>query len=314
MNIVVLIALLVIVAVFLAMVAFHRWLRSTNDIQQRLVGANFRANRSSTMSQREVLAERMNRRLGRFAFFARLERQLAAADSPMSVAEHLMLRFGCTSGGFLLGWLASGVILSGIMVAIIGWMVPTIVLSRQQARRMRAFNNQLPDMLNLMVGSLRAGHGLLHACNVIKQEMPDPLSTEIGRVIRETSLGYSIDRAWNHLVERMQSEDLKLIVTCINIQNEVGGSLSEVLENIGETIRERVKLKGELVVLTAQQRATGWVLSVLPFGVGTLLMVLNPNYMMGMFEPGWPRLIPLAAGVMIILGNLTIQYILKIDI
>lgn len=314
MTIVALIALLVGLTVFSAAAGFHRWLRGSNEVQQRLIGANIRATTALTPTERETLHTRVHRRIGHYSFMAKIEQQLAAADSNMSATEHLLLRLGCVAGGFVIGWVLSGLVLSGIMLGIVGWLIPTMQLNRQQANRVKAFNNQLGDMLNLMVGSLRAGHGLLHACNVVRQEMPNPLSKEIGHVIRETSLGYSLDSAWDHLAERMGSDDLDLIVTCFRVQNEVGGSLAEVLETISQTIRERVKLKGEVGVLTAQQRMAGWILSLMPFALGTFLMVLNPDYMMGMFAPGWPRLIPLFAGIMIILGNISIRQILKIEV
>lgn len=314
MTFVLLIAGLVTLIILFIAAGIQHALRKASEEQQRLIGANIQRRVQLTLPSSETLQKRVNRRLGKYSYMARLEQQLAAADSKMSATEQLLLRLGCTLGGFLIGWLISGVAVSGLLLAIVGWMIPTVLLNRQQAQRIKAFNSQLPDMLNLMVGSLRAGHGLLHACNVVSQEMPKPIATEIGIVIRETSLGYSLDEAWDRLAERMNSDDLDLIVTCFRIQNEVGGSLADVLDTISQTIRERVKLKGDVSVLTAQQRMAGWILSLLPFVIGTALMVLNPDYMMGMFEPGWPRLIPVACGVMIILGNITIQQILKIEV
>jgi tight adherence protein B len=314
MTFVLLIAGLVALTIIFAAAGIQHSLRNTSDMQQRLLGANMQGEGKLTPTVSDTLGKRVDRRLRKYSYMAELEQQLAAANSKMSATEHILLRLGCVVGGFVLGWFISGIIFSGLLLAIVGWMVPALVLSRQQAQRVKAFNNQLPDMLNLMVGSLRAGHGLLHACNVVSREMPEPLATEIGVVIRETSLGYNLDEAWDRLADRMGSDDLDLIVTCFRIQNEVGGSLADVLDTIAQTIRERIKLKGEIGVLTAQQRLSGWVLSLLPFVIGTALMLLNPDYMMGMFEPGWPRLIPVICGIMIILGNVTIQQILKIDV
>jgi tight adherence protein B len=168
-------------------------------------------------------------------------------------------------------------------------------------------------MLNLLVGSLRAGYGLLHACNVVKDEMPSPISTEFSRVIKEVSLGFSINSALDHMVDRLNDEDLSLIVTSIHVQNEVGGSLADVLDSISGTIRERIKIKGQIRVMTSQQRATGWMLTGLPFATGTFLMMINPEYMMEMFQPGWPLLIPAGAVFMVILGNLGMKWAMKIE-
>jgi tight adherence protein B len=312
MNLVFIITLFVTIAIFLIFVGLHRWLSWSAEVQQRLAGAN--AQTGLELFNRNALNARVGKRLGKLSFAGRIERQLVMADSQWTVAEYVMLRLGSTLLAFVVGWFISGQFIGGLLLSVLGWTAPAFYIRHQQTQRSKAFGEQLPDMLNLLVGSLRAGYGLMHACNVIRQEMPDPISTEFGRVIKETSLGYSLDRAFGHMIERLQNDDLELIVTAINIQNEVGGSLAEVLNTISETIRERVKLKGEIRVLTAQQRMTGWILSLLPFGVGTLLMLLNPGYMMEMFKPGWTLLLPLTATIMIIFGNITIRWLTKIEV
>ncbi len=225
----------------------------------------------------------------------------------------MLIRFGLTALLFLLGWLISRNLLGGLLLSGFGWMAPGLYLKQAQTKRAADFATQLPDMLNLLVGSLRAGYGLLHACNVVKDEMPNPIGAEFARVIKEVSLGFSVTTALDHMVDRLKDEDLSLIVTAIHIQNEVGGSLADVLESTAATIRERIKLKGQIRVMTSQQRATGWVLTALPFAAGTFLMLLNPDYMMEMFQPGWPMLIPLSATVMVILGNMTMRMVMKVE-
>lgn len=312
MNPVLIITIFVIIAIFLVFVGLYRWLSGSNELQQRLAGANPQA--GVDMFNRAIISERFNKRLKRTSFAGRIEQQLTAADSNLTPAEYIMLRIGCALFALLLGWLISGQLIGGLLLAIVGWAVPAFIIRRQQASRMRAFGEQLPDMLNLLVGSLRAGYGLMQACNAVCQEMPEPISKEFARVVKEASLGYSLEQAFAHMMERLQNDDLELIVTAINVQNEVGGSLAEVLATISETIRERVKVKGEIRVLTAQQRMTGWILSMLPFGLGTIMMLLNPDYMMGLFQPGWILIIPLGAGVMIILGNITMQWLMQIEV
>lgn len=312
MNLVLIITLLVTIAIFLIFIGLHRWLSWSAEVQQRLAGANTQT--GMEIFNRDALNARVGKRLGQLSFAGRIERQLVMADSKWTVAEYLMLRLGCTLLALLAGWFISGQIIGGILLSVLGWMAPAFYIQRLQAQRSKNFGEQLPDMLSLLVGSLRAGYGLMHACNVIRQEMPDPISTEFGRVVKEASLGYSLDRAFSHMIERLQNDDLELIATAISIQNEVGGSLAEVLETISDTIRERVKLKGEVRVLTAQQRMTGWILSLLPFGVGTLFTLLNPNYMMEMFKPGWVLILPTTAAIMIILGNITMRWLSKVEI
>ncbi|MEZ4734439.1 MAG: type II secretion system F family protein [Caldilineaceae bacterium] len=305
-----LVPFLVMVAVFFAFIGMQRWLQQQSAVQQRLT-ATF--GDDVELRRRNVLSDQVTQTLGKSSMAARLERQLAAADIKMKAAEFLLIRFGLTLLLLLVGWLISGYLLGGLLLAGFGWMAPGMVLKHQQTKRSRDFANQLPDMLNLLVGSLRAGYGLLHACNVVKDEMPDPISAEFDRLIKEVALGFSITSALNHMVERLNDEDLALIVTSIQIQTEVGGSLADVLDTISITIRERIKLKGQIRVMTSQQRATGWVLTGLPFATGTFLMLINPEYMMEMFQPGWTLMIPGGALVMVILGNIAMGWAMKID-
>jgi len=306
-----LVPLLIMIAVFFIFIALYRWLREGSEIERRLSASL--GTEDVEMRRRQALSRHVNQKLGRTSMAARLEQQLIAADIKISAAEFLMIRFGLTAILFVLGWLISGYVPGGALLAIIGWVGPGFYLNHYKNKRARDFATQLPDMVSMLVGSLRAGYGLLHACNVVKDEMPDPISSEFNRVIKEVSLGFSITNALDGMVDRMNDEDLALIVTSIHVQNEVGGSLADVLETIAGTIRERIKLKGQIRVMTAQQRATGWMLTGLPFATGTFLMMINPEYMMEMFKPGWTLAIPITATIMVILGNITMQWMMKID-
>ncbi len=299
------------IAVLFIFAAIHRWLRSSSDVERRLTAAF--GNDDIELRRRNVISDQVNAKLGRLSMAARLERQLASADIKISAGEFLMIRFGLMITLLLLGWVFSGYLAGGLLLSLFGWIGPGMYLKQAQANRSRNFATQLPDMLNLLVGSLRAGYGLLHACNVVKDEMPSPISTEFSRVIKEVSLGFSINSALDHMVDRLNDEDLSLIVTSIHVQNEVGGSLADVLDSISGTIRERIKIKGQIRVMTSQQRATGWMLTGLPFATGTFLMMINPEYMMEMFQPGWPLLIPAGAVFMVILGNLGMKWAMKIE-
>ena len=308
---VLLIPLLIMIAVFFIFAAIYRWLRESGDLDRRLSASL--GTEDVELRRRQALSRQVNQKLGRLSMAARLEHQLVSADIKISAAEFLMIRFGLTALLLLLGWVISGTIFGGLLLSLIGWIGPGIYLNFYRSKRSRDFANQLPDMLSMLVGSLRAGYGLLHACNAVKDEMPNPIASEFDRVIKEVSLGFSITAALDSMADRMEDEDLSLIVTSIHVQNEVGGSLADVLETIAETIRERIKLKGQIRVMTSQQRATGWVLTGLPFATGTFLMMINPEYMMEIFKPGWPLFLPIAAVIMVILGNITMQMVMKID-
>lgn len=312
MNLVVIVSLLIMATVFAAMVGIYRWLGWTRAVEARLQ-ASLRPVEAE-VSSRSRLADTMTNRLRRMSFGERLEHQLAAADSHMSVGEFMIIRLAAMLWAFVIGWLISRQPVAGLLLAAVGWMIPGLWLQTKTNRRAKAFADQLPDMLTMLTGSLRAGYGLLYAISVIEKEMPEPMASEFGRVLKETALGYSLSDALDHLVERVQNDDLELVVTAIHIQSEVGGSLADVLDTISKTIRERIQLKGQIRAITSQQKMTGSVLSALPFIVGTVLFLISPDYMNGILQPGWPMLIPIAAVILVIFGNIVMNQVTKIEI
>jgi tight adherence protein B len=161
---------------------------------------------------------------------------------------------------------------------VLGFFLPKIYLKMRQRGRLNAFNGQLGDGITLMANGLRAGYSLLQAMEAVGREMPEPMSLEFRRVVREVGLGVSNERAFNNLLRRVPSSDLDLMVTAINVQQEVGGNLAEILEIIGFVIRERVRIKGEIQVLTAQGQLSGWIISGLPVVLGLILYAMNPEY------------------------------------
>lgn len=312
MNLPFLTALLVSCAVFCLFAAFHRWLRWHDEIEQRL--APLAVVVEHTPARRRPLSNYINRYLGNWAMAAHVERQLAAGHVTLTVGEYWLIQAGCTLLGFIGGWFVSGQFLGGLLLAGIGWASPGFILQRRRTQHRNAFADQLPDMLSLLVSSLRAGYGLMHACHVIEQEMPDPMAAEFAQTLRETRLGYSINEALAHLVERINNEDLELVVASIQIQNEVGGSLTEVLATISGTIRERIKIQGEIRSMTSQQRMTGWLMTGMPILLAVGMTLLNPDYMMVMFQPGWTLLIPIGALIMIVIGNIVMRMVVKIEV
>jgi len=187
-------------------------------------------------------------------------------------------------------------------------------LKRRQEKRLAAFNNQLGDVLTLLVGSLRAGYSLLHAMDTVVGQVAPPASEEFGRVVREVNLGLPLEEALENLVRRVGSDDLELMVAAINIHHEVGGNLADVLETIEETIRQRVRLQGEIRILTTQQRVTGYILTFLPFILAGILFLINPTYMMRLFTPGWTLAIPIGALISVFLGFLIMRRIVAIEV
>lgn len=244
---------------------------------------------------------------------------LARADVRMTVGEFLLIRVGAAALGFAIGFVvlsrvapALGLLL-GIATAILGYAIPLFYLSFKAKRRRKKFVNQLGDTISLMANSLRAGYSLLQTMDMVSRESADPMATEFRRVVREVGLGISNQEAMENLLRRVPSDDLDLLVTAINIQHEVGGNLAQILTTIGHTIRERVRIKGEIGVLTAQVQISGYIISLMPIGLAALIFMMNPGYMMGMFV--WPYIcMPIAALFMIASGFLIMRKITSIEV
>lgn len=239
--------------------------------------------------------------------------ELMRANWDLTVAEYLLLRIGGTLGAFVLSWLLVGSPIPGFGLAMIVYLTPAVILRWRVSRRQIEFEKQLVDVLVLLNGAVRAGFSLLQATEIVIEEMKPPASEEFSRVRREVQLGLSFPRALRNMTARLDNDDLELLVTAIEIQHQVGGNLATMLSAVTETIRERMRLFGEVRVLTTQQRYTSYLLSVLPFFVGGMLFLMNPAYMMRLFEPRM-ICIPIGSLAGIIVGHFIIQRIAKIDV
>jgi tight adherence protein B len=260
-------------------------------------------------------------------FGANLAREIARADLRLKVSEYLLIWAGATIGVPILMVLVSVampglrnpiVLLFGLLI---GFMLPRFWLGRRKNGRLNAFNKQLPDTITLIANALRAGSSFLQAIELVVRESRPPISTEFGRVIREVNLGLSFDVALENMVRRVRSDDLELMATAIAIQHTVGGNLAEILDSIAFTIRERVRIKGEIRTLTAQQRLSGYVVALLPIGLAAFLFIAAPGFMQPMFDDrvsiaGLPAgvIILLSGGFMMFIGFMLIRRIVDIEV
>jgi len=249
--------------------------------------------------------------------FDNIAKNLAQADLKFRASEFLMLIVLSAVVTTFVGYFISSSLPFAILAGIFGAFLPQLYVARSKGRRLKAFNNQLGDMLNLMVNGLRAGYSTMQAMEAVSKELPSPISVEFRRVVQEMQLGLSMEQALDHLVRRITSDDLDLVITAINVQREVGGNLAEILDVISYTIRERVRIQGEIAALTAQGRATAWVISALPIILVLLLFLINRPYIMQFFNPetrgcGIPIIV--LAGIMVLTGFAVVQKIVKIDI
>ena len=212
----------------------------------------------------------------------KIQRDLARANLKLRPAEYYYIRFGAAAFFGLVLWLFRDPV-SGLIGLFLGYMAPRFWVGRRIGKRLSAFNKQLPDTIVLLSNSLRAGSSFLQSIELVSREGGAPMSEEMGRVVREVNLGLGMEEALQNLVRRIRSEDLDLMVTAIGIQQQVGGNLAEILDTIAFTIRERVRIKGEINTLTAQGKMSGYLVAFLPIAIAGALNVINPAFMEPLF-------------------------------
>jgi tight adherence protein B len=254
----------------------------------------------------------VSKRVEKTSFGDRIARELARADIKFKVAEYLaLIVMSIILFGLVAWFLGNRHPVSALIGAVIGSIAPRTYVNSQKKKRLVKFNDQLPDMLNLMVNGLRAGYSTMQAMEAISKELPPPINDEFRRVVQEMQIGIPMETALENLLRRIPSEDLDFVVTAINVQREVGGNLSEILDNISFTIRERIRIKGEVRVLTGQVRMSGSVLSLIPFGLTLILWFLNPEYLLSVTQGG-P--ICTAAIICLVLGLISSSYFIMMKI
>ena len=233
------------------------------------------------------LTEWVNQRAEKSQRGDKIKSSLARADLKFKVAEYLALVvMSVVIGSLVAGFLGGRSIISFGIGAVIGGIAPGMYVGSQQRKRLVAFDNQLPDMINLMVNGLRAGYSTMQAMEAISKELPPPLCDEFRRVVQEMQLGVPMETALDNLLRRIPSADLDFMITAINVQREVGGNLAEILDTISFTIRERIRIKGEIRVLTSQARSSAKILSMVPVLLSLYLWFANNEYMKNIFLRG----------------------------
>ena len=323
MSLEALLAVLTVGAIICLMVGLERALRpDTRHIDSRLRRYGGRAFQMTESEQKQaaatqvtqMLAKRVEASISGRTFVATMQVDLARANLRLTAAEFLIVQAMAALLIGMLAWLVSGALFVGIAFGLGGWFLPRIWLSRRQASRLKAFNEQLADTISLMSNSMRSGMGLVQSMEMISREAEPPVSEEFQRVVREIGLGVGPQDALQHLVRRVASDDLDLMVTAILVQFEVGGNLSKILDSIATTIRERVKLKGEIKTMSAQGRMAGYMLSGMPVAIGGILMLIAPTYIGKMFTPGPWLVMPVCAVLGILMGSLVINKIVDIEV
>jgi tight adherence protein B len=217
---------------------------------------------------------------------------------------------GGTLLGMLLGWDEPPALGAGAVAAALPWLW----LERQRSVRLRRLEQQLPLALDLMSRALRAGHALPTAVRMVGEEMSDPIAREFRQLADATSFGMGLAEAMARLGRRVPLEDIRYFVTAVLIQRETGGNLAELLDNIAAIVRARLKLLGQVRTLSAEGRISAWILGLLPFGTGTVLYRLNPEFMAFLWtDPQGQRLACFALGAMVV-GVFWMRRIIRIRV
>ncbi len=211
--------------------------------------------------------------------FRGLEKRLAQAHLFFRPMEYLLLVFimGIFLGGIL--YIFSRILVSFVLGILMAILFGFLYLNTRKQKRLKKFNSQIVDMLGLVANGLRAGYSFLQSIEIVAREMQPPMSYEFTRMMRQVNLGLTVEEALKELLDRMESDDLDLVVTAILIQRQVGGNLSEIFDTISHTIRERIKLKNQVKVLTVQGKMSGIIISLLVPILGLVIFMLNPEFL-----------------------------------
>ncbi|MDD6288017.1 type II secretion system F family protein [Acidaminococcus fermentans] len=261
----------------------------------------------------ELFAER-NRRPGRPWNRKKLDLMMIQAGLPLLGKEYVAIAGGLAVLVFLVTAVAGRSLVTGLLGGILTVFGAVIFLQRRISRRKEAFERQLADCLSLVSNSLRAGFSFLQTMEIISREMQPPMSTEFANVMRNTSLGRTMEDALQEMDQRVGNEDFSLVITAVLIQQQVGGNLATILDTIRETISERIRLRREVGTLTAQGKFSGLVLTCIPVALGLFFAVTSPEYLKPLLTTSIGKMAIGAAVVMEIIGYLIISRIVDIKI
>ncbi|RLC67528.1 MAG: secretion system protein [Chloroflexi bacterium] len=289
--------------------------RSSRLIEERLGIADTAEQAEIGIRPRKSpLGDALNRALTERGIGANLATQLARADLKITVGEFIAATVILVIAlGGVVYFLKKDILLT-IGACVLGLVLPRMYVNILRGRRLKAFNNQLSDTINLMVNGIRAGYSVMQAMEAVSEEMGPPVSEEFGRVVREVQLGLTLEHAMNNMLRRVPSDDLDMMITAINVQREVGGNLAEVLDSISYTIRERVRIKGEIRAMTGQSRISGYMVALVPIALAVFIYLINPDFMGLLFTHVCGYIMIAAAVIGIVAGFAVIGKIVDIDV
>lgn len=244
----------------------------------------------------------------------KIQKQLISGHIFLKSEEYITVCLILFIIGGLLGYITTMNVIIAFFIALACWFIPSIFLKAKTRSRIKTLNEQLGDAIVLISNSLKAGYSFFQAVDAVSKEMSGPISEEFTQMQKEINLGTTTEQALENLANRVESDDLDMVVTAVLIQRQVGGNLSEILDNISTTIRDRVKIKGDIKAITAQGRMSGIIISVLPVGLGIVLYIINPEHISLLFKEQLGIAILVFSGIMELTGIFLINKIVKIEI
>lgn len=299
-------------SLFVAILRIFQRNRTSDRLSAYLTSRD--AEREAQESGDPALVNKLNQAISNQSFADQILRDLAQANLPLTVPEYLLLRAAVPLLLTLAALLIWRTVLAIPPALLLGFILPIFWMGARRRRRNRDFDEQLAETLSIMSSSMRAGFSLVQSIANTARESQEPTRTELMRVNQEIQFGMSLSQALDNLVRRLESEDLDLVVSAIKIHARVGGNLAQIFETISTTIRERGRLRREIHVITSMQRASSYVIGLLPVGLGLAIFAINPGYISRLFLPGWTLCIPIGAVVSSVIGFLIIRRIVDIKV
>jgi tight adherence protein B len=279
--------------------------------------------RRARKESRLAWIEQLNRRLRSANYAKKLQGNLVRAGVDMQASRFIVVQMIGAAVAFLAVWYFAGQVpdlkgIGSLALAIpamaIAWYVPNVTLKFLEGQRLGKLEKQLPTTIDAMAGALQAGSSLTQAMEMASREVAPPIGHELSIVVREMAVGVPMQDAFSRMLERARSLDLDMLCTAIAIQHRIGGNLSQILRTISHTIRERLRIRGEISILTAQQRMSGYIVSALPVLIVGALFVIAPTYIMKLFQPGVARLMLIMGVFGMLAGFYALQRIADIEV
>lgn len=242
------------------------------------------------------------------------ELKVQQANLPVTGSEYMMLVGGSSLLIFVLMSIATLEFSEPLMFAFLWLMFASLYVQFKASRRMKLFKDQLGDAIAMLSNAIKSGFTFQQAMDIVAKELKGPISEEFARAINEVKLGVTLEEALEGICQRVKDDDFEMVAMAVVIQRQVGGNLSQILDTVGETIRDRVKLKGEIKALTAEGVMSGWTIGLLPIVVGGFCMAMNPNYFKGLLESDIGEFILIGCVVSELIGAMVIRWIIDVKI